>query len=608
MVREVPPSKVDPFISKVSLSNFKSVVDQQEVDLGRLTLLVGENSSGKSSILQVLRLLQQSVLSSQTPLEPVVDSRFPLNGRHIRVGTIEDIRNERKDKKSNVSFGVEIVEENSTINWDIDINDTVDGAPSFTYIKQLKIMQSDEEQSQLTVEVDLKGRHGKTIDVKYIAENRFGISRYRGIHRFGIPHSKVIALSPKGTYLSKSSNVKISGLMLDGSVPLGVTVREEANRVFAEVWLDSIIRSILIGGRKDKEDKPELSDKDSLVCHAFDRFSKLLDDHELDKISYSHLRSGLPALRPALKEELKSGIEHEKIIKEISKKISKIEKIGKKTIQILYELPSLYLIRSRFDRVRYLGPLREAPRLLMPSSSNLDDVGEKGEYTAAVLLYQGKRQQDFPVPSSSFSESDNYAVADQYSKERVSLLEAIERWCSVLRLVEEIVTTDRAALGLTMQVKPHGTGSSLPLTSVGVGVSQLLPVLTLCLSARPGDVILLEQPELHLHPAMQQRLADFLICMSHSGRQLIVETHSEYILSRLRRRIAEESDDKVMNLVQVIFAERNEETGVTKYDPLDFTTYGDLKRWPKGFFDQAAEDEREIIRGALKKQKARKPA
>lgn len=85
-----------------------------------------------------------------------------------------------------------------------------------------------------------------------------------------------------------------------------------------------------------------------------------------------------------------------------------------------------------------------------------------------------------------------------------------------------------------------------------------------------------------------------------------METHSEYIISRLRRRIAEDADDDLMKLVKVIFAERDRKTGETKYRDLDLTPYGDIEEWPKGFFDQAAEDEREIIRGALAKRKARK--
>ena len=604
--------KNGPSIRKVMLHNFKSVVDRQEVEFGSLTLLMGENSSGKSSILQVLRLLQQSLLSESGSVE--ADSRFPLNGRHIRVGKIEQIRNARKDK-DNVSFGVEIKNDKWDFNLDIEINGTMKNAPSFTYIKKLKMMCSQDNQSLWNLEVDLKeGCHAGTIDDIEYCEG--SLSRYLGRDIFedviedrsiGFQHKRK-AVAFGGTYfLSESSKSEVSGLVLDGaSVPQQVTVQMEANQVYADTLLHLIMsKHVFVRDEDRTEDQPRISDKDGLVGYAVDRISKLLDKYEFDKIPVFHLRKELPELEKELFDNIKK--KRVGIIEEISEEISKIEKIGKKQMHIAKEFthPRPYYFARQFNKVKYLGPLREAPRLLMPTSTSLNDVGEKGEYTAAVLLYQGKLQRYFPVPSPSFSESDNYSVSDEYSDERkVSLEEATEQWCSKLGLAEKIKTTDEADWGLGMKASPPGTDILLPLTSVGVGVSQLLPVVVCCLLAEPGEVLLLEQPELHLHPALQQRLADFLICMSHSGRQLIVETHSEYILSRLRRRIAEESeeadDDKVMNLVKVIFAKRRDQSG-TEYTSLDFTTYGNLKEWPEGFFDQATEDERAIIEKAYEK-------
>ena len=188
---------------------------------------------------------------------------------------------------------------------------------------------------------------------------------------------------------------------------------------------------------------------------------------------------------------------------------------------------------------------------------------------------------------------------------KVKLVEAVDSWAKHLGLVEGVLIEDRAAEGIRIKVKPHGMDSSVPLTSVGVGVSQLLPVLVLCLLAEPGSVILLEQPELHLHPALQQRLADFFIAMVRSGRQLIVETHSEYMVSRLRRRIVEDPDDELLDLAKVIFAERDRETGLTSYRDVELSPYGAIEEWPAGFFDQAAEEERAIILGGVKKLRKR---
>ena len=186
---------------------------------------------------------------------------------------------------------------------------------------------------------------------------------------------------------------------------------------------------------------------------------------------------------------------------------------------------------------------------------------------------------------------------------KVKLVEAVDSWAKHLGLVEGVLIEDRAAEGIRIKVKPHGMDSSVPLTSVGVGVSQLLPVLVLCLLAEPGSVILLEQPELHLHPALQQRLADFFIAMVRSGRQLIVETHSEYMVSRLRRRIVEDPDDELLGMAKVIFAERDWETGLSSYREVELSPLGAIEEWPAGFFDQAAEEERAIIMGGVRRLK-----
>ena len=248
------------------------------------------------------------------------------------------------------------------------------------------------------------------------------------------------------------------------------------------------------------------------------------------------------------------------------------------------------------DNICYLGPLRRAPSFIMLSSpGSTGGIGQEGELTASVLRYRGNKIIDkAPVPDGIASE--------------LPLAEAVGKWVSYLGLADDISVKDLAGLGLKVNVKPSGVESEVSLTSVGVGVSQVLPVVVLCLLAEPGSVILLEQPELHLHPGLQQRLADFFIAVAESGRQLIVETHSEYFVSRLRRRVVEDTDDELLKLVKIVSAERDRETGETTYRDIDLTQYGEIQDWPKGFFDQAAVDEREIIRGALLKRKARSPS
>lgn len=239
--------------------------------------------------------------------------------------------------------------------------------------------------------------------------------------------------------------------------------------------------------------------------------------------------------------------------------------------------------------IHYVGPLRKAPGSSREIGLDLlpGDVGRRGEFTADLLVLQGNDPAGLPMPGGSASTIDG----------------VLRSWAADLGLVADIKTVD--SRGLSIEVKPHGLDSFFPLSSVGIGVSQLVPVLVQCLLTKPGSVILLEQPELHLHPALQQRLADFFIAMVRSGRQLIVETHSEYMLSRLRRRIVEDPDDELLDLAKVVFAERDRETGLSSYREVELSPLGAIEEWPAGFFDQAAEEERAIIMEGVKKLRKR---
>ena len=191
--------------------------------------------------------------------------------------------------------------------------------------------------------------------------------------------------------------------------------------------------------------------------------------------------------------------------------------------------------------------------------------------------------------------------------QRMTLREAVAYWVERLELLSSIQPHHLGTLGLDISVMQPGLQQPLDITSVGLGVSQLLPVVVRCLLARTGDIILLEQPELHLHPASQQRLADFLLACARSGRQLIVETHSEHIINRLRLRAAEDDSEEgaVAQIVSVICAERNAETGTSTYRQAILNGFGGFDEWPSGFFDPGISDAQEILRTGLEKLRRR---
>lgn len=135
-----------------------------------------------------------------------------------------------------------------------------------------------------------------------------------------------------------------------------------------------------------------------------------------------------------------------------------------------------------------------------------------------------------------------------------------------------------------MRIQRTAESASVFLTDVGFGVSQILPVLVLLFYVPEGSTVILEQPEIHLHPAVQAGLADvFIDAIKRRKVQIILESHSEHLLQRLQRRIAEE----VINQEEIKLYFTSIEEGRSKLTTLELDEYGNIGNWPKGFFGDA---------------------
>jgi predicted ATPase len=125
------------------------------------------------------------------------------------------------------------------------------------------------------------------------------------------------------------------------------------------------------------------------------------------------------------------------------------------------------------------------------------------------------------------------------------------------------------------------------LTDVGFGVSQVLPALVLLYYVPEGSIILMEQPEIHLHPSVQSGLADVILQVSKQRNlQVIVESHSEHLLQRFQRRVAEESYS--VDELKLYFCDIQQ--GESKLIDLKLNEYGEIENYPDNFFgDEMAE-------------------
>lgn len=222
----------------------------------------------------------------------------------------------------------------------------------------------------------------------------------------------------------------------------------------------------------------------------------------------------------------------------------------------------------QFQRLHYLGPLREYPkRIYAWGGERPSNVGLKGEFTVPALL-AGKNQK----------------VYDRERKSKQNKLEArIAKWLVDLGLAFSFQTRPlfRGGRQYAVWLKRHEHSPEVLIADLGIGVSQVLPVLTLCYYVPQGSTIILEQPELHLHPSVQAGLADvFIDVIKNRDVQIILESHSEHLLRRLQRRLAEEEiapDD-----IALYFCELRD--GMSHLKPLNVDMFGDIHNWPVDFF------------------------
>ncbi len=256
-----------------------------------------------------------------------------------------------------------------------------------------------------------------------------------------------------------------------------------------------------------------------------------------------------------------------------------------------------YAIKNYFNNhVFHVGPLRAAPQTsykISRAETRRNHVGDNGRNTINRLI---RRSTTEVVCPSLHGEH-----------ETVPLKEAVSRWMGEgedgygLRQFSDYESDSFLDVIETFQVHQKGLKTPRHLSELGIGVSQVLPVVVQCLLAQPGEMVLLQQPELHLHPALQQRLGDFLLACARSGRQIILETHSEYLISRLALRVAEDQTGQIGDdLFNVLLTEKGDNG--TEYKQADIDRYGSIK-WPTDFFDEGASEAYNILRAGLEKQK-----
>lgn len=237
--------------------------------------------------------------------------------------------------------------------------------------------------------------------------------------------------------------------------------------------------------------------------------------------------------------------------------------------------PPALLMNTRFQ---YLSAERLGPRKTLPWSDDQASrraLGSQGEYVLAFLARHGGET----LPDKDPRLSPSQASASIEGQVTAWLQETSPG--SVLDIGE---LRDVDALSARFAYRRRGDVASKPFraTNVGFGLSYVLPVLTALIAARRGDLVIIENPEAHLHPRGQTKLGELSARAAKAGVQVIVETHSDHLLDGLR--IAVREDVLAPAEVRIHYLTRHgaEAAVISPVIKAD----GSLSDWPTGFFDE----------------------
>ena len=243
-------------------------------------------------------------------------------------------------------------------------------------------------------------------------------------------------------------------------------------------------------------------------------------------------------------------------------------------------------------RIHYIAPLRAAAQRYYLASYDLAaDLDPRGEFLPYIL--GGVIDEPWVID-----------VGPQMilEKERI-LSEALNAWLYYLRTGTkpnygytknelEVATSEAALVELKLK-SPRGSASH-SIADSGFGYSQVIPIIVRGLLAPKGSVLIIEQPELHLNPALQIRLADFFISLVRAGKQVILETHSEHIVDAIRLRTAQDKMSELSRKTKIYYIDIK--SGRADVSELSIQNDGTIPQWPKNFFGEAVYLSREILR------------
>ena len=536
-------------IQSIHVGNFKAFSAIQEIPIRPLTLIYGPNSAGKSSIIQSLILGREAELSAKLDIYTT-----EIGGTAIDLGGFRQYVHQG-DVRRRITWGVEIA--SATI-----IDKYKNLSENFSSVQTIKVI--------LTIGISLDDA-GHALPNSEPSVIRYEISGDKDqILQFN--------REPDGT-------LRLTNLNFQHPFIRNFFNIYDSNQFDADLY--------------DLNDEIEYFN--NLIFGLIAKITKFVPEGLKFHPSARNQSHEL--------EEIKTGTESDYIF-----------------IKFLSELVAVLssVIRNEFDNLQYLGPLRSFPSRHIAFS----DHGDSNWYSGGGFAWDVVRK-DFEVRSKvndwlgskvlktpyelRIKQSVNFDEIYDFMNEVEELLfnnsdtsdsddfdtffKELDTFFSVLRAKDQFLNFLKRK-GIEpipdLVLVDRNSDTTVSHRDVGIGISQVLPVLVMAYASK-NSLIAMEQPEIHLHPALQAELGDVFIDSAKrgNGNRFLLETHSEHLLLRIMKRMRQTKEGSLpTNLlpltaddVMILYVDPVEGNSIVREMPLN--DHGELmKAWPGGFFEE----------------------
>ena len=539
-----------PMLTEVALRNFKAFGDEvQSAPMSRITLLYGPNSGGKSSVIQALLLLKQS------------EGNLPRGAVLAPQGEYVDLAGFRAMTYKH--------DETQAVEINVKLRNSVQRQPLDVHIA---LTFGNDEQHR----TDLPALHKVIYGVKH--NDSTDLAMRLQLTRTHSPQSDTVA-SFSWTDAESSAQSYFHYVSMLRQQAFDRSARRTSIARFSE-WdelsedMVGILKHVIFQARTsvlpldpglDETGEHERVRRDQ----EFRSWERNLVECEMElrrRARESSSRPGTPTGRQNDVDQQLGELEHR--LREIREREPEgVRNLREFTDHLLRYPSGMDMITRSYELflrgMSYLGPILDDPRRFYISwGGRRSTVGKRGEYTVDIISYDDAVRNSVNQWFSRFSIP--YRIVD----------------------VRNVAASEITGTLSAMVLEDTRTGTIVTPVDVGFGISQILPVIVEGVAGTSG-IVFVDQPEVHLHPKLQAEIADLMV--ECEDKQWIVETHSELLVRRILRRIAEGTIKSTDVSVLYVDPPNTLDSGTgSTIEVLDIQQSGKFSSttpWPDGFFE-----------------------